>query len=258
MRKITLFILASVLLFGFLPNNVAFTAFAAEGEDTSFGAEFDLDIEPGIVAIGLYEPYLGADLTELLPELLDLGVVDIQDPTKLFYEFIISEFSDHPDLNWAELEATMELIGTYFTVTLDSKTKEHTLAAISILEQNPKVEYVTPDYPLIYNNPTGESPVPTAPALAILLGDMNLNDQIDILDVDTIYTIYLYCQVEDFSILYDVADEFGISSPGEVYVRADVNQDGFITIADVDMAYTMSLYERAGTPWHVWACNNNY
>ena len=99
------------------------------------GNAHNQDFVPGMVLVGLYEPYLGSSPEALFPEL------EIEEISDLFGR-VDDLFIDIP----CEYESTIECLrGTVFVITLVDKTNEAVLNAIEILERNPNVEYAEPN-----------------------------------------------------------------------------------------------------------------
>ena len=95
------------------------------------------DFEPGVILLGLKEQYEG-DIRELFPE---LSIAEVEDTNLKWYE----QIKDLPDME-QKIENARSKIGTEFIITLTNNTKEAVLAGVSLIEGNPIVDYVTPNY----------------------------------------------------------------------------------------------------------------
>ena len=106
-------------------------------EDFISSNNVDHDFEPGVILLGLKEQYEG-DICELFPE---LSIAEVEDTNLKRYERI----KDLPDMEQL-IEKARSKIGTEFIITLTDNTKDAVLSGVSLIEENPIVDYVTPNY----------------------------------------------------------------------------------------------------------------
>lgn len=106
-------------------------------EDFINSNNVERDFEPGVILLGLKEQYEG-DIRELFPE---LSIAEVEDTNLKWYE----QIKDLPDME-QKIENARSKIGTEFIITLTNNTKEAVLAGVSLIEGNPIVDYVTPNY----------------------------------------------------------------------------------------------------------------
>lgn len=95
------------------------------------------DYEPGVILLGLHEPYKG-NLSDLFPE---LSIAQVEDINLTLYE-TIKDLPGKKD----QIANVQCKIGTEFIIVLTDATKESVLYGISSIQDNPIVAYATPNY----------------------------------------------------------------------------------------------------------------
>jgi subtilisin family serine protease len=102
---------------------------------------------PGEILLGIKEPFWGEPLTELIPE-LEFTAIDLN---KRLHE----RLKDNPRVvNHDVLEDLIRKTGKRYLLTLACGSEEGVVEAVELLQDNPFVEYATPNYRLAYTAAT--------------------------------------------------------------------------------------------------------
>ena len=97
----------------------------------------DGDFEPGVILLGLKEPYNG-DIRDLFPE---VSMAEVEDIYLTWYE----QIKDLPNMD-KQIENIKNRIGTDFVIILTDSTKEAVLAGIATMKDHPLVAYADPNH----------------------------------------------------------------------------------------------------------------